>query len=99
MSRYEIEEKITKDRYLDLLMRADTTKNMIRKTRYCFVYENQYFEMDIYPFSDSKAILEIELTDKNDKVVIPNEISVIRDLTEDDNFKNSSIAKNREVLS
>ncbi len=98
MSRYEVEEKITKEQYLDLLLKADTSKNMIRKTRYCFVYENQYFEMDIYPFSSSRAILEIELTDKNKEVVIPNEIAIIYDVTNDERFKNVNIAKDNRVL-
>jgi len=98
MSRYEIEEKITKDRYLELLMHADTSKNIIRKTRYCFVYENQYFELDIYPFSKDKAILEIELTDENNEVVIPTDIMVIREVTDDDNFKNVNLAKDNSVL-
>jgi len=98
MSRYEIEEKISKEKYLELLMQADINMGIIRKTRYCFVYENQYFEMDIYPFCTDKAILEIELTDKNNKVIIPNDISVIREVTDDDNFKNANIAKNKEIL-
>ena len=29
------------------------------------MYENQYFEIDIYPFWDDKAIVEIELNDEN----------------------------------
>ena len=98
MSRYEIEEKITKDRYLELLMNADTSKSIIRKTRYCFIYENQYFELDIYPFCDTKAILEIELTDKGKEVTIPNDISVIREVTNDDNFKNVNIAMDKNIL-
>lgn len=98
MSRYEVEEKITKERYLDLLMQADTSKSIIRKTRYCFVYENQYFEMDIYPFSKEKAILEIELTDENNQVNIPADISVIREVTDEDSLKNANIAKDKNVL-
>lgn len=98
MSRYEVEEKITKDKYLELFMNADTNKSIIRKTRYCFVYEDQYFEMDIYPFCADKAILEIELTDKTNVVNIPHDIKVIREVTDDDNFKNSSIAKDKNIL-
>jgi len=98
MSRYEIEEKISKDRYLSLLMDVDTNKNIVRKTRYCFMYENQYFELDIYPFSDDKAILEIELTDETKEVILPKEIFVIKEVTDDDNFKNSNIAKDTSVF-
>lgn len=98
ISRHEVEEKITKDRYLSLLMEADTRKNVIRKTRYCFVYENQYFELDVYPFEKEKAILEIELTNENQKIAIPPFISVIADVTKNDRFKNASIAENKDVF-
>lgn len=98
MSRYEIEEKISKDRYVSLLMDADTSKNIVRKTRYCFMYENQYFELDVYPFSAENAILEIELTDETKEVILPKEISVIKEVTDDEKFKNSSIAKDNSVF-
>jgi len=98
MSRYEVEEKISKDRYLNLLMNADITRNILKKTRYCFMYENQYFELDSYPFSSDKAILEIELTDKNSKITLPSEISVIKDVTDDERYKNSSIAKDNSIF-
>ena len=98
MSRYEIEEKISKERYLELLMQADSNKGIIKKTRYCFVYENQYFELDVYPFCDDKAILEIELTEESKEVRIPNDIIVIADVTNNDNFKNVNIASNKEIF-
>ncbi len=98
MSRYEIEEKISKEKYLELLMQADTNMGIIRKTRYCFVYNNQYFEMDMYPFCSDKAILEIELTDKNDNIDIPSGICVIREVTEDEEYKNVNIAKNKNIF-
>ena len=45
------------------------------------MYENQYFEIDIYPFWNDKAILEIELSDENTRVVFPEKIKVIKQLT------------------
>ncbi|MBO7527039.1 MAG: AAA family ATPase [Clostridia bacterium] len=92
VKRIEIEKRITKDEYVNLLLRADTSKKQIRKTRYRFMYDNQYFEVDIYPFWKDKAIMEIELKDENQKIQIPNFISVIKEVTEDDNYKNSSLA-------
>ena len=57
------------------------------------MFENQYFEIDIYPFWSDKAILEIELSDENAKIVFPKEIKVIKEVTDDDSFKNASLAK------
>jgi CYTH domain-containing protein/predicted ATPase len=93
LKRVEIEKRLSKDEYLSLLLDADTEKRQIRKTRYCLMFENQYFEIDIYPFWSDKAILEIELSDENAKIVFPKEIKVIKEVTDDDSFKNASLAK------
>ena len=92
LKRVEIERRLTQQEYLKLLMDADTTKHQIRKTRYCLTYENQYFEIDLYPFWQDKAIAEIELSDEAERVVFPPQIRVIREVTDDDSYKNSTLA-------
>ena len=92
VKRVEIETRLTQAEYLKLLMEADTTKKPIRKTRYCLTYENQYFEIDIYPFWNDKAIVEIELNDENKPIVFPKQIKVIKEVTDDDSYKNASLA-------
>ena len=76
-----------------LLLEADTERRQIRKTRYCLMHENQYFEIDIYPFWNDKAILEIELSDENSKINFPENIKIIKEVTDDENYKNASLAK------
>ena len=76
-------------------MNADTSLGQIRKDRYCLTYNNQYFEIDIYPFWNDKAIMEIELRDMNEEVIFPDEITVIKEVTNDPEYKNSSIARRR----
>lgn len=92
--RIEIERRLSKDEYLNLLMNSDTTKKQIRKTRYCLAYKNQYFEIDIYPFWDDKAIAEIELSDENANIEFPKQIKIIKEVTEDKAYKNFSLAQN-----
>ena len=87
---------MSQEEYLRLLMEADTSKRQIRKTRYCLTYKNQYFEIDVYPFWNDKAIAEIELRDENAKIVFPKQIKVIREVTDDDSFKNASLAQIKE---
>lgn len=89
----EMEERLSKDEYLSMLMNADTTKRQIRKDRYCLTYKNQYFEIDVYPFWNDKAIAEIELSNENDEVVFPEYIKVIKEVTEDLSYKNSALAR------
>lgn len=97
LSRIEREKKITEQEYLKLLMEADTKLHQIRKERTCFVYEEQYFELDTYPFWDDKAILEVELTNENMKVTLPRDLKLIKEVTDDINYKNSNLAKMKNI--
>ena len=96
VKRVEIERRLSQSEYLKLLMDADTTKRQIRKTRYCLTYENQYFEIDVYPFWHDRAIMEIELSNENENIVFPEHIKVIKEVTDDPSYKNASLATIRD---
>lgn len=91
--RIEMEDRLTQEEYLKLLMEADTSMHQIRKTRYCLTFESQYFEIDIYPFWQDRAIVEIELLTDQDEIKIPEFLKVIREVTDDDAYKNASLAR------
>lgn len=93
IKRIEIEKRLSKDEYLRCLMDADTTRHQIRKTRYCMTYNNCYLELDVYPFWSDKAILEIELSKEDEEISIPDEIKVIKEVTDDEYYKNVNLAK------
>lgn len=93
VKRVEIERRLTKDEYLRLLMDADPNARPIRKTRYCLTHDNQYFEIDVYPFWNHQAIVEIELNNEDDEIRFPGFLSVIREVTGDETYKNASLAK------
>ncbi len=91
--RIEVERRLTRDEYLKRLMDADTERHPIRKTRYCLTWENQYFEIDVYPFWKDRAILEIELREEDQVIRIPSKLHVIREVTDDETYKNASLAR------
>ena len=91
-SRIEIEERLSQSEYLDLLMEADPDKHPIRKTRWCLTYDNQYFEIDLYPFWADQAILEIELRDKGEEIRFPKELHFLREVTGDERYSNANLA-------
>ena len=93
MKRVEIERRLSQKEYLKRLMDADTTRRQIRKTRYCLMYENQYFEIDVYPFWTDKAIAELELADEQQPITFSKELNVIREVTDDPAYKNAALAK------
>ena len=93
VKRLEIEKRLTKEEYLNLLMNSDPEYRQIRKTRYCLTYDKTYYEIDVYPFWKDKAILEVEFKDENEEMISPPFIKVIKEVTEDECYKNHSLAK------
>ena len=91
--RLEIEERLTPGEYQSLLRDAEPGLKPVTKTRYCLSYEGQSFEVDLYPFWQDQAIVEIELSDKNAEVVFPKELCVIREVSGDPAFKNAALAR------
>ncbi len=92
IKRIEIETRLSSDEYISELANADTSCGQIRKTRYCLSYKNQYFEIDIYPFWNDKAICEIELLKEDQLVELPDFLKVREEITENKNYKNRNIA-------
>ena len=93
LKRIEVEKRLTQNEYLKLLMDADNKLHTIHKTRYCLSEENQYFEIDIYPEWDNQAIMEVELNSEEQEIQLPPFIEVIKDVTEEDIYKNYNMAK------
>lgn len=54
---------------------------------------NQYYEIDIYPEWSKQAILEVELRDENETIYFPDFINIIKEVTDDDSYKNYNMAK------
>ena len=93
--RIELERRISKDEYLNLIMNADTSLGRIRKDRYCLTYNNQSFQIDVYPFWKDKAIAEIELQHVDDQIDFPKSFKVIKEVTGDPEYRNASLARHR----
>lgn len=93
MKRMSTEKRLSRPEYRRLLKNADPACRTIHKKRYCLTYDTQYFEIDIYPFWDDKAILEIELRDENADIRFPKEIKVLKEVTDDPAYKNAALAR------
>lgn len=99
LKRVELERKISEKDYVSYLMEVDDSLKPIVKNRVCFVYKSQYFEVDFFNFSNEFALMEIELTDENSHVVLPNFIKVVKEVTEDSNYHNHYLAQTQTLLS
>ena len=92
--RIEVERRLTKNEYVSLIGQADTRLKQINKTRYCFVWNNKYYELDVFGFWNDKAILKVQLTDRDSMVEIPEFLQVIKDVSNDMSYTNYSLAQN-----
>lgn len=92
--RIEYEKRITPWEYLELMQHARPDCATIEKRRSCFLYENQYFELDTFlnPQVDF-TLLEIEDAENPEAVHFPPFIKVLRDVTDDPMYHNSHIAR------
>ena len=91
--RIEIEERLSQEEYLSLIPMADPACRPVRKQRYCLSENGLYYEIDIYPDWQDKAIMEIELRTEKQEIVFPDCVKVIREVTDDDSFSNHALAK------
>ena len=92
--RIDVERRLTKNEYVSLIGQADTRLKQINKTRYCFVWNNKYYELDVFGFWNDKALLKIQLTDRDSVVEIPEFLEVIKDVSNDMSYTNYSLAQN-----
>ena len=92
--RIEMEERLTRHEFRDLMMQADPAYRTIRKDRWCLSENGLYYNIDLYPQWDDRALLEVELYSAGDEVRFPEGIDVIREVTGEKEFTNPYIARN-----
>ncbi len=92
MRRLETERTITREEYEKLLQRADPSRRPIEKTRHCFGHGGLLWELDVFPFWNDRAFLEIELKSEQDRVELPPGIRLIREVTDDPRYTNAALS-------
>ncbi len=90
---YENEHQISEEEYNHLKSNRDMSLHIICKKRHTFVYKNQIFEVDIYPFWTKQCVLETELNSADDVVDFPSCLSVIREVSGNSAYSNASLSK------
>ena len=89
----ERERIITREEYEQLLQTRDENALSVAKTRYCLPHDGLIFEIDVYPFWQSVAVMEVELEGEEQAFSLPDGITVIREVTEDRRMKNAALAR------
>lgn len=95
MKRIEKEVGISREDY-DKAVRGS---KVISKVRWCFLYHDKYFELDVFPFWQDKAMLEIELKSEDEHFDFPDFLKLADEVTWDAEYKNSRLAEKYGVIS
>lgn len=93
LTRVEIEEEISEEEYIELSAFLRKGTATVEKTRLTFFFESYTCEVDIFPFWKDKAFLEIEVESESVLPPIPPFIKIIKDVSKDKNYRNSSLAR------
>lgn len=89
----EIENYISEKEFCENLAHKEYVTGVISKDRYCIVYNNTYYELDIYPFWNDKATLEIELLSEKQNYQLPPFVKLIREVSFEPEYRNFALAK------
>ena len=92
VTREENEKVISGEDYDRLLKQAKIEFKPVEKVRYAFNYHDQLFELDTYPFSNSLAIMELELKNVDQLIDFPDNVRVLKDVSADKRYSNSALA-------
>lgn len=90
--RFEVERQISASEYITLLSDRDYNLRDIRKQRYCYTIDNQYYEQDVISSPMNICLLEVQASELNEKIRLPDYFNVINEVTDDPLYKNASIA-------
>ena len=93
LSAYEDEYEIDENTFISELKDRDTSKNTIIKTRYCFPFGSHTVEIDVYPFWNDRAILEVELESEEEVFSLPDFVEIIKEVSDDGRYKNTRLAQ------
>ena len=92
--RIDVERRIDKNEYRSILGDASNRLKELKKTRHCFTWEDKYYEIDVLPLWNEKAILKIQLTDKGSTFEVPSFLTTIKDVSDNPNYTSFSLAQN-----
>lgn len=90
----EAEQEISAAEYEERLTLKDPTRAPVEKVRYCLPYGTHTLEIDVYPFWQDRAVLEIEVASEAETVTLPPFVRVLLEVTGDKRYKNVNLAKN-----
>ncbi len=83
---------LSAEEYIDELDNKMIDRKPLIKYRYSFIYHSVYYKIDIFEDKDF-SILEVDLLSSHEIVHFPSFIEVLKDVSDDLNYKNYNLSK------
>ena len=94
-TKWVTEKPISEKEYISYLMEADVNLHPVRKTKYRFTWSGVKVEIDIYPFSEEKAVMFIY--GDSEEGAFPEGVEVLREVTGKPEYKNRALAGTQQL--
>ncbi|MBO7697478.1 MAG: hypothetical protein J6S38_00425, partial [Erysipelotrichaceae bacterium] len=94
--RIKTDSVLTERQYNEYFMQVDKNLNVLDKMRYSFIDDDSFYKVEVFDFDKTKGILAVDVPLDGSEIKIPDYIHVIRDVTDDVNFKNYYLASSQK---
>ena len=94
--RIKVDRVLSERQYYDYGAEVDQSLNVIDKQRYSFFKNNNFCKLDVFDFDSTKGLLSVQIPDDRKEIVLPEYIKVIKDVSDDVNYKNYNLAKSQK---
>ena len=88
------EKQVDRKIYESLLEFKDISCEPIRKIRYYFVYNGEYFNLDIFEDNKDSGILEVNVGE-DENVLVPGYVSTLDEVSNNELYFNRNLARNK----
>ncbi len=94
--RYKTDKILSEKQYRDYVKDIDPDLMPIDINRKAFIKEGHFYKYDVFSFDKSKALLSVQIPDAEAEIHLPSYIKVIKDVSDDVNYKNYYLAKSHK---
>lgn len=96
-SRSKSDRILSQRQFSDYMSEIDKELNPIDKERHSFFLNGLFYKLDVFSFDKTKGLLSVQVASKEDTINIPGYFKIIKDVSDDINYKNYYLAKNQKV--
>lgn len=93
--RIKSDKVLSSRQYYDYSPEIDKNLKPINKERYSFIKDSLFYKLDVFDFDTTKGILSAQVGE-GDTVELPSYVKLIKDVTNDTNYKNYYLAQSQK---